>query len=254
MSTRAQGRDAGARGESGEHGTDRRAIVCHGAGSSAAAARLLVPPDSLGAQEVAYPEDRTGDVEEVMRVLDAWDRGLDEGTERVVAGISLGAHAAARWAARRPRGRGERLTLVLALPAWTGPPGPAADATRASARQVRQLGIAGVLDSLAASDQGERAPILDLLALAWSSYDEDELARALERAAVGWGPTAADLRSLACPASVATWEADPFHPRDVGRAWAQALPRGREAPIPWTALAERLGTLGTLAAGAAGLP
>ena len=244
----------------------RHAIVCHGAGSSGAAARLLVPPEVLGAREVAYPEDRTGDVDEIIGVIDAWDRALDDDAERVVAGISLGAHAAARWAARRrPQGspssqpsRPARrpdppLTLMLALPAWSGPPGPAAAATRASAEQVRRHGIDAVLADLAATDLGDRACILELLRLAWSEYDADVLADALGRAAAGRGPTNVELGALRCRTAVAWWEDDPFHPAEVGLAWSRAIPGAHAAHIPWTAMTDYPGTLGTIAAGLLGL-
>lgn len=225
----------------------RHAIVCHGAGSSGAAAKMLIPPEVLGARDVAYPEDRTGDVDEIIGVIDTWDRALDDDAERLVAGVSLGAHAAARWAALRSSG--PPLTLMLALPAWSGPPGPAAAATRASAEQVRRHGIATVLADLAATDLGDRAPILDLLSLAWSEYDADVLSAALDRAASGRGPTQAELRALDCPAAVAWWENDPFHPPEVGLAWSRAIPGARAARIPWPAMAEYPGTLGTVLTG-----
>lgn len=242
----------------------RHAIVCHGAGSSGAAARLLIPPEVLGASSVAYPEDRSGDVEEVIGVIDAWDRALDDDAERVVAGISLGAHAAARWAARRRRSDSGRtgpragqpdppLSLMLALPAWTGPPGPAAAATRASADQVRRRGISAVLAEMTATDLGDRATIVDLLSMAWSEYDAESLAAALDRAAASHGPTQNDLAALRCRAAVAWWEDDPFHPQEVGLTWSRAIPGARAAHIPWTAMSENPGALGAGAAGLLGL-
>lgn len=229
----------------------RHAIVCHGAGSSGAAARLLVPPEVLGAVEVAYPDDRTGDVDEVIGVIDAWDRALDHDAERVVVGISLGAHAAARWASRRRID--PSLSLVLALPAWSGRPGPAAAATRASAEQVRRRGIAAVLADLAATDLGDRAPILDLLSLSWSEYDADGLADALDRAATGHGPTESELGALQCRAAIAWWDGDPFHPSEVGLAWSRVIPGARAAQIPWPAMSEDKGALGSRAARLLGL-
>ncbi|MBA3905409.1 MAG: alpha/beta hydrolase, partial [Pseudonocardiales bacterium] len=65
----------------------------------------------------------------------------------LVGGISLGAHIAARWAAAAPQRR--LAGLLLALPAWTGPPGvaPAALAAHTTAAQVWSGGIGAALAS-----------------------------------------------------------------------------------------------------------
>ncbi len=229
----------------------RHAIVCHGAGSSGAVARMLMPPPTLGADVATYPEDRSGDVEAVMRALDAWDAAVPDGAERVVAGISLGAHAAARWCAQRARG--ETLTVILALPAWTGVPGPAAQATLNSAQQIRDRGIATSLETLRAAEHGDRALIVELLDLAWSAYDDDALAAALERAAAGAGPSRDELASLRGRAVVAWWDDDPFHPREVGLQWARDIPRARGARIPWGDMTRSPACLGRITGRLAGL-
>ena len=110
----------------------------------------------------------------------------------LVGGISLGAHVAARWAAAAPRGR--VVGLLLALPAWTGPPvrhgpsstpsvgtaqAPAAAAARLTAAQVRSEGVAA---ALAAAAAGAPAWLATELARAWPRYG-DGLAPALEAAA-----------------------------------------------------------------------
>ena len=57
---------------------------------------------------------------------------------RLIAGISLGAHAAARWAARREAHRLDGLWLVL--PAWTGEPDEVAALSAAAADEIAAEG------------------------------------------------------------------------------------------------------------------
>ena len=155
----------------------------------------------------------------------------------IVGGVSLGAHAAATWCATRAH-RGATLPdgLVLALPAWTGPPGPAAWATTSTAERIDDNGIDAVLSDLQAQwPQQRRLPLL-LLGLAWPAYTDDELARALARAGRSSGPTVEQLMAITCPAVVLTWTDDPLHPEDVARVWARTLPRGRLGRLDWREL------------------
>lgn len=152
----------------------------------------------------------------------------------LVGGISLGAHVAARWAAAAPRGR--VVGLLLALPAWTGPPvrhgpsstpsvgtaqAPAAAAARLTAAQVRSEGVAA---ALAAAAAGAPAWLATELARAWPRYG-DGLAPALEAAAAEPGPTEAELAALDVPVGVAALTDDPVHPMAVARLWAASSPR-----------------------------
>ncbi|HEY0812289.1 MAG TPA: alpha/beta hydrolase [Pseudonocardia sp.] len=139
----------------------------------------------------------------------------------LVGGISLGAHVAVRWAAAEPERR--LAGLLLALPAWTGPPGsaPAALAARLTAAQVR---AGGVEAAVAAAATGAPTWLAAELARAWHRHG-DELAPGLESAGAEPGPTAAELAGLDVPAGVAALVDDPVHPLAVARQWQHLLPR-----------------------------
>ena len=149
-----------------------------------------------------------------------------------MGGISLGAHVAARWALRAHPGR--VAGLLLALPAWTGPPrgAPAAVAASLTAAHARAGGVAGAVAAAA----GAPAWLTAELNRAWTGYG-DGLAAALEAAAVEPAPTEAELRGLDLPAGLAALVDDPVHPLDVARQWHAALPRS-------ALLATRMATFG----------
>lgn len=168
--------------------------------------RLVAPPPTPG----------HGVVSAMMAALDA----APPGPGLLVGGVSLGAHAAARWAVRHPARIGG---LLLAMPAWLGQPGPAAPAAaaaRASATALRKAGLSATLDQVRAT----AAPWLaDELERAWLGYG-DQLAATLETAAATAAPTARQLRALTVPVGIATAADDPVHPRSIARSWCEALP------------------------------
>lgn len=168
---------------------------------------LIVPPPPSGRDVIAAYRE-------------ALDRAALGCEELIVGGISLGAHVAARWAAEP----GRRLAgLLLALPAWTGPPGaaPAALAARLTATQVRSGGVAAALASAAA---GAPPWLAAELARAWPRYGEG-LASVLETAAAEPGPSIGELAGLNVPTGVAALVDDPVHPLEVARLWQELLPR-----------------------------
>lgn len=134
----------------------------------------------------------------------------------VVGGVSLGAHVAARWAARNP---GRCAGLILALPAWTGDPGdaPAAQAARASAEIVTHHGLDTALE-------GTTGWLRDELTRAWRAYG-DQLVPHLEEAAGSPAPTLDELKSLNVPTGIVGCTDDPVHPIEVAEQWADAIPR-----------------------------
>jgi pimeloyl-ACP methyl ester carboxylesterase len=134
----------------------------------------------------------------------------------VVGGVSLGAHVAARWAARNP---GRCAGLILALPAWTGVPGdaPAALAARASAEIVTNHGLETALE-------GTTGWLRDELTRAWRGYG-DQLVPHLEEAAESPAPTLDELKSLTVPTGIVGCTDDPVHPIGVAEQWAEAIPR-----------------------------
>jgi len=197
------------------------ALLLHGAGSCPETARrLLGPAVPDGAQPVAL--QARGSVEDAVAALEAAASGRQVA---LVAGVSLGAHAAALWAARG----GTADMLVLAMPAWTGGPGPVAALTASSAEEVRRRGRVALLAQVAA-----RAPhdwVVDELRRGWATYDDDALASALEVAASSTGPTLDELARVRSRTAVVALADDPLHPEGVARGWARAVPGARLAVV-----------------------
>jgi pimeloyl-ACP methyl ester carboxylesterase len=160
----------------------------------------------------------------------------------LVGGISLGAHVAARWAAAAPRGR--VAGLVLALPAWTGPPrtAPAAVAARWTATQARTGGVRAAV----AATAGAPSWLVAELGRAWAGYG-DGLAPALEAAASSPAPTTAELAGIAVPVGVAALVDDPVHPLGVAQEWHAALPRSALVTTTLAAFGADPGALGRAA-------
>jgi pimeloyl-ACP methyl ester carboxylesterase len=156
----------------------------------------------------------------VPQSLAALDEAVDRWSPALVGGVSLGAHLAARWAA----GVGRRVGgLLLALPAWTGPPGEVAAASAYAAARVDQLGTPG---ALAEAARHAEPWVARELAAAWPAYG-DALAATLRETAASHGPTAEQLRAVDVPAGVVAFRDDPLHPLAVAREWAALIPRAR---------------------------
>ena len=160
----------------------------------------------------------------------------------LVGGVSLGAHVAARWAAAAPRGR--VAGLLLALPAWTGPPcaAAAAVAARWAAAQARRGGVAAAV----AATAGAPSWLVAELGRAWAGYGAG-LAPALEAAAAEPGPTAAELACLDVPVGLAAVVDDPVHPLAVAAEWHAALPRSALVTTTLAAFGADPATLGRAA-------
>ena len=195
-------------------------VIVHGAGSTTSAADALLGWEP--GPDVMPVEDRSGNVRRVVDLIDG-SVGNDP-SDVVMVGVSLGAHAIARWAAERARsGRLPARALICVLPAWVGAPGDAAAATAASAREIAANGIDRTLRALEA--RGGASDVLALLRLAWADYSDDGLATALHTASQGEAPHIDDLRAIREPLAVVGWHRDPLHPADVARVWATAAPR-----------------------------
>jgi pimeloyl-ACP methyl ester carboxylesterase len=232
---------------------DQVAVLLPGAGSSADFVRraFAAPLREAGYALVAPPPVPGPDtVVAAFRALDA--AAAEYGPRlRLVGGISLGAHIAARWTARwyalRPtscaaEGDVELDGVVLVLPAWTGAPGPVAAATAASADVVERLGTAG---ALAAAGTAVGWVAAELTA-AWPAYG-DGLAASLRAAAAAPGPTLSELASLAVPAGLVACPDDPLHPAAVAREWTAALPHAALRELPLAAPATDRSVLGAAA-------
>jgi pimeloyl-ACP methyl ester carboxylesterase len=185
--------------------------------------------------------------------LAALDAEADRYGRIVVGGISLGAHLAAEWAAANP----DRCAgLLLAMPAWSGPPdaplsgdtalgdmAPAAVAARISADAIAEHGVDTALAAVTRD-------VPDWLAA--------ELGRAWRRAGAGLveslrvavrrpAPTTALLRRITAPACVVGCVGDPVHPVAVARRWASALPAGTLRTITFGELGSDRSALGRAA-------
>ena len=154
-----------------------------------------------------------------LAALDATDGPV------LVGGVSFGAHLAAEWAVANP---GRCAGLLLALPAWHGPPGdaPASVAALLSAAAVRDTGVDATLASAAADVPSWLAAELGR---SWRGYG-DGLADSLTVAAYRPAPDLDALAALTAPAGIAVFTDDPIHPEPAGRAWAKALPRAVVCP------------------------
>ena len=188
------------------------AVIVHGAGSTGSAAAALLG----AASDAVLIEDRSGDVDAVIASVEAALVTHPDCT--LLVGISLGAHAVARWAstARRALPR-----LVCVLPAWTDVPGTTASATAVAAQQIATDGATAVLDRLAS--EGRHPDVVQLLRIAWADYADDALSGCLIRASTGRGPTPAELASIHVPVAVVGWRGDALHPAAVAHEWARHL-------------------------------
>jgi pimeloyl-ACP methyl ester carboxylesterase len=221
---------------------DAVAVVLPGAGSSAEfVTRAFAGPLRAAGYALVAPPPTPGCglVPAAYAALDAVARAYGPRL-RLVGGVSLGAHVAARWAAAARTRPGGLEGVVLALPAWTGAPGPVAAATAAAADSVERLGTAGAL----AAAGGAVDWVAAELAAAWPGYG-DRLAASLRAAAAAPGPTPAELAALPVPAGLVAFADDPLHPAAVAREWAAAAPRAALRELPIAALAADRTPLGT---------
>lgn len=209
--------------------------VVHGAGSSSDVSRALFASSDLPSEEIFYLDNRTGVLADVVESLEkALGSACDLGTPVIVAGVSMGAHAAAAWSLDRiDRHRPGPAGLVIALPAWLGSPGAVGQASAATADAIRLLGSQRVLAHATTTTPPHMRPVLALLARGWSSYRDGELADCLANAGRCASPAAEQLRRLTCPTAVVGWTDDALHPLSVARSWAEALPSSIMTEVGW---------------------
>lgn len=220
-------------------------LLLHGAGSCPGTAYdLLAPAVADGSSAVAL--DARGGVETALRVLaEAVDTHERKG-DRVarVAGISLGAHAAAVWSARTQH----PAELALVMPAWTGECDDVAAATLVAASEIYRFGSRAVLDRLRADPSTGDDWVLEELERGWSTYDDPTLIAVLRAAGTSRAPGIDQLSALRVPTAVVALADDPLHPAAVAREWAYAVPNSALRVIPRTAPARDRGALGRAAA------
>ena len=219
------------------------AVLVHGAGSTGDAAVRLLGPASPGFEVTAV--DARGTVDEVVARVAGVASGLAGVGRRLalVGGISLGAHAVARWAAGTS---GSDLPeVVLAMPAWTGAPDDVAALTAASADEIERAGTAGILARIRAEAHDDW--VVDELVRAWTDADPATLARSLRAAAASTAPTLDELARIRARVVVVALADDPLHPASVAEAWAEAIPGARLVTVPRHAPRHDRGALGLAA-------
>jgi len=189
-------------------------VIAHGSGSTADFVRRAFGRALRAAgYDLVTWDDSTGDVHVVA---DRLAYLAAHNTARLVGGISLGAHAAAWVAAAQNDLDG----VLLALPAWTGPPGSTAARSGHAAESLARDGLERTLSRL--SNGGW---VGDELVRAWPAHGEDAVVAALRRTAASPAPTLDDLAKVAAPVGIAAFVDDVFHPLVVAEEWRDALPR-----------------------------
>lgn len=225
-------------------------LLLHGAGTDAQSAlRLLSTALPNGAEAVAVAH--RGDVEDLVGVLDARVAGLErDGVEVVaVAGLSVGAHAVAAWAAVRSPAP-MSADVVLVMPAWTGAPDQVAALTSASADEIERYGVEPILARLLDEAGGDW--VVDELVWSWTAADAKDLAAALRSAAASRAPGLDELATITARTAVVALADDPLHPLAVAEAWAGAIPGARLEVVPRHAPDTDRGALGRAARRALG--
>jgi pimeloyl-ACP methyl ester carboxylesterase len=217
------------------------AIVLPGTGSDArfAADAFSAAFDSVGLTAVAVEPDPTAVVESYLSALDDAAHRLGP---VVVAGISLGAAVAVRWAADNAS---NTAALALALPAWTGEPAgsPAALSAEFTARSLREQGLDAVTAAMAASSPPWLARTLRR---SWAAQ-WPALPGALDEAARHRSLELDELARVEVPAVVVGAVDDAVHPIEVARQWARALPNCELRTVTLDGIGSDPGCLGRAA-------
>lgn len=187
----------------------------------------------IGSASVRAVSTESGDAEQIVLALATQRRQLPTDARVLVVGVSLGAHAAALWAARAPRESmataGGIAHLVLALPAWTGPPTAVAAMSGAAADQVAASGLDSHLQRLNAEFGDDW--VAREVTLAWQGRPEAQVVHTLRATAASAAPTVEQLAAIRAPTTVVALADDPLHPEAVARTWASTIPNARLAVV-----------------------
>ena len=172
------------------------------------------------------------------------DRAVARFRPALVGGVSRGAHLAVRWADSAPQHAPEG--LMLAMPAWTGPPGPVAAASAAAAQEVERVGVAAAVAAVRrrTASWPHAAWVVEELASAWPRHSAAELTASLRATSHSSGPTIGELAAVAVPCGVVALTDDPLHPAAVARDWAATIPGAKLVETDLAAVGRDRRTLG----------
>lgn len=204
---------------------DSRLVMAHGAGSDSGFLSQAFTARDLGVADSRYVDDRTGRIAAVMNSLAA---AATPDRTTLLAGVSLGAHAAARLLGRPDLSH--IVAGLLVMPAWTGDPDRIAALTSAAADALQALGPDGVLAELDPLDW-----VTPLLRAAWSRRTPAALVEELRATAVQPGPSRQELAAIEVPVVILALRDDPLHPVEVARRWQEWIPRARVVELERTA-------------------
>lgn len=220
------------------------AVLTHGSGSTADFVQRALGPALLATGWATHPlQDRSGSVQ---RVEEALDHAIRTTQARLAAGVSLGAHAVARWAASEAGRTSNIEALLLVLPAWTGPPEDVATLSDVAAAEIERLGLA---EACRQAEDGSW--VGEELAKAWPTYGS-ALADVLRATSRSPGPTWEELGRIQVPVGLVAFVGDSFHPVEVARGWAATLPQAGLVELEQDAPASDRAVLGQAALEALG--
>lgn len=226
-------------------GVSQCAAVLHGTGSTAEfLTRAFGPAVTDRDWALIAHDDRTGQMDAMVAALA--ECTVDPAVA-VIGGVSLGAHAAAAFAART----GWRGGLLLVMPAWSGQAGDVARLTSQTADRIAARGVEPVLADIEAHAAPGDWVVAELIR-AWRSYPPHTLIDCMRAAGSQSAPTPEELASIRARTVVVGLRDDPTHPVSVAGQWADSIPGARLALLDRDLAGRDVDVLGRTALAALG--